>query len=149
MQKRILWWFLVIAWCAFIYYMSDRSALDSAEQSSRVVAALNAILSAFLGEGRVAASSLAIRKAAHFSEYLILGGLLFQALRTSRRTSPGIWPVFALGTFYAVTDEIHQLFVSGRAMRWYDVAIDAAGVLVSVLLLKAARVGSRGVESRE
>lgn len=137
MGKRVFWWFLVIAWCAFIFYMSGKSAVVSAEQSSRVVAILNSLFSALLGEGRVAASSWVIRKTAHFVEYFILGTLLSKAFHTSHTAVPTVWPVFALGTFYAVTDEIHQLFIGGRAMRWYDVAIDAVGVLAGALLLRA------------
>jgi VanZ family protein len=143
MRKKLFWWVLVVAWCAFIFYMSQKSAVVSAEQSSRVVAVLNRFFSALLGESYVTASSWAVRKSAHFSEYLLLGVLLFQALRSPRQPKPAIWPVFALGTFYAISDEIHQLFVSGRAMRWYDVAIDAAGVLAGVLLLTAVRAGRR------
>ena len=35
---------------------------------------------------------------------------------------------------YAATDEIHQLFVAGRAGRFSDVVIDSAGALLGVLV---------------
>ena len=41
------------------------------------------------------------------------------------------WPA---GVLYAVTDEIHQLFVPGRYGQWTDVAIDAAGVALGALI---------------
>jgi VanZ family protein len=68
-----------------------------------------------------------LRKLAHTGEYAVLGLLLHRA--TER---PGL--AFVLGVAYAVTDEIHQAFVPGRHGAPLDVAIDAVGVLVGVLL---------------
>jgi VanZ family protein len=39
-----------------------------------------------------------------------------------------------IATAYAVTDEIHQGFVSGRSAQVRDVLIDTAGALVGVAL---------------
>jgi VanZ family protein len=68
-----------------------------------------------------------LRKLAHVTEYAVLGGLLLRALR-----SPAAAVVVA--TLYAVTDEVHQLFVEGRHGAPLDVAIDAVGALAGVLL---------------
>jgi VanZ family protein len=40
----------------------------------------------------------------------------------------------ALAVLYAVTDEVHQTFVEGRAGAPLDVGIDALGALAGVLL---------------
>lgn len=37
---------------------------------------------------------------------------------------------------YAITDETHQLFVSGRTEQVLDVLIDTIGSLTSILLIK-------------
>ena len=73
-----------------------------------------------------------LRKLAHGAEYAVLGFLLVRALRRAQ-------VAFALGVAYAVTDEIHQYFVSGRHGSPVDVAIDAVGVLVGVLAWRRAR----------
>ncbi len=73
-----------------------------------------------------------LRKTAHLAEYAILGGLLARA--TGRAFSATL-----LGVVYACTDEIHQSFVTGRAGRPVDVAIDAAGVLIGVLVVQELR----------
>jgi VanZ family protein len=70
---------------------------------------------------------LALRKCAHAAEYAALGALLLRA--TGRA-----WLALALGSAYAVTDEIHQHFVHGRVGSPVDWAIDTAGVAVGVLL---------------
>ena len=73
-----------------------------------------------------------LRKLAHGAEYAVLGFLLVRALRRAQ-------VAFALGVAYAVTDEIHQYFVSGRHGSPVDVAIDAVGVLVGVLAWRRER----------
>ena len=75
---------------------------------------------------------LVLRKLAHTAEYAVLGALLVRATGRS-----GI--ALALGTLYAVTDELHQTFVAGRSGRPLDVAIDAVGVACGVLLWQYGR----------
>jgi VanZ family protein len=75
---------------------------------------------------------LLLRKLAHTAEYAVLGALL---VRATGRSSLA----FGLGTLYAVTDEVHQLFVRGRHGSPVDVAIDAAGLACGILLWNAAR----------
>jgi VanZ family protein len=70
---------------------------------------------------------LALRKVAHAAEYAVLGFLL---LRATGRVDLAL----GLGIAYAVSDEIHQHFVSGRQGAPLDVAIDAVGVAVGVYL---------------
>ena len=76
-----------------------------------------------------------LRKIAHVSEYAILGALLARAL-------PEL-AAFWAGVAYAVSDEVHQHFVPGRHGAVLDVAIDAAGVLAGILLLRAVTARRR------
>ncbi len=70
---------------------------------------------------------LVLRKLAHMTEYAILGALLYRAT--------GRAPVaLALASAYAVTDEFHQTFVSGRHGSPVDWAIDTAGAAIGVAL---------------
>jgi VanZ family protein len=73
-----------------------------------------------------------LRKGAHVTEYAILGLLLLRA--TGREV-----PAFLLGVAYAITDEFHQHFVSGRHSSPIDVAIDSTGVLIGIVVLARAR----------
>ena len=70
---------------------------------------------------------LLLRKLAHVTEYAILGALLYRALRRP-------WPAFGIAVAYAGTDEAHQHFVRGRHASPVDVAIDAAGVAIGMLV---------------
>jgi VanZ family protein len=69
---------------------------------------------------------LVLRKIAHAVEFAILGTLLARATGTA-------WLALALGTLYAVSDEVHQAFVPGRVGSAVDVAIDAVGVACGVV----------------
>jgi VanZ family protein len=68
-----------------------------------------------------------LRKGAHLTEYAVLGGLLYRALDREALA-------LAVGIAYAATDELHQYFVRGRHASPVDVAIDAVGVAVGMLL---------------
>jgi VanZ family protein len=68
-----------------------------------------------------------LRKLAHGTEFALLGALLLRALRRPLLA-------FLLGVLYATSDEIHQVFVRGRHGSPVDVAIDAIGVAVGLVL---------------
>jgi VanZ family protein len=68
-----------------------------------------------------------LRKGAHLTEYAVLGGLLYRALGREALA-------LAVGIAYAATDELHQYFVRGRHASPVDVAIDAVGIAVGMLL---------------
>lgn len=73
-----------------------------------------------------------LRKGAHMSEYAILALLLLRALGRDV-------PAFLIGLGYAATDELHQLFVRGRHGSPVDVAVDAAGLALGLLVFHASR----------
>lgn len=81
---------------------------------------------------------LVIRKLAHFSEFSLLGFFLMLHIRqiwmciAVRR--PWLW-AWAIGALYAVTDELHQMFVGGRGPAVTDVLIDSCGVVFGIVLL--------------
>jgi VanZ family protein len=75
-----------------------------------------------------------VRKNAHFIIYLVLAILVQSALRRFRIV--GFKSIlFALGicVLYAITDEIHQIFVSGRGAQVKDVFIDSTGAIVGIV----------------
>ena len=136
--------------CAFVFYMSDQPAVDSTEMSMEIV---DQIVRFFVpGYDQMdAAAQLAaakgvehiVRKVAHFCEYALLGLLAFNLVRRiARAQGPkpsflsrfGTVVAWAGTTAYAVTDEIHQMFVPGRACMVGDVVIDSAGALFGILV---------------
>lgn len=73
-----------------------------------------------------------VRKVAHMTEYFILGIILFFLGKEYKLT---IYSIFLICLFFALTDEIHQLFIIGRVGSIVDVGIDMIGAIVSILFL--------------
>ena len=81
----------------------------------------------------------AVRKTAHFTEYLLLGFMIRLCLESwfgsrMKKLSPLALIGFSAGTAYACTDEMHQLAIEGRSGQWTDVLVDGSGVLAGVML---------------
>lgn len=76
---------------------------------------------------------LPIRKLAHFSIYTVLGVTTMCHVSTYAIDRwKRIGGSLAIGMLYAISDEIHQLFVPGRSGQVTDVLIDTMGVLVGI-----------------
>jgi VanZ family protein len=82
-----------------------------------------------------------LRKCAHTAEYAVLAVLLFRAVERDV-------PAFLMGLAYAVTDELHQELVRGRHASPFDVAMDAAGLSLGLLLVHATRLRAASVQSQ-
>lgn len=79
------------------------------------------------------------RKLGHFTEYFVLGGLLWRALRyhdaagsRSRRLALSI----AITAIYAISDEWHQSFVPSRTASLIDVLIDTFSGICGIWTFK-------------
>jgi VanZ family protein len=133
--RQRLWRYLpLILWMGFIFYASTNEF--SASNTSRIIRPLLLWLFPNISEERIALAHFLTRKAAHFTEYAILGLLAARAFSSSSHRLLGrYW--FQLGTMlivvYALTDEYHQTFVPSRTGSIYDSAVDTAGGLCALL----------------
>ena len=158
-RRGILRWFLTcltLFWMVFIFMMSSAGKDESNSQSGAVC---EFICEHFVeGYEEMAPEeqiqmqqkiSFPVRKCAHLSEYAVLGALMTLTAASWRREgeetmrtgeTPGgtvrILPVLAAGFLYAVSDEIHQIFVPGRSGEPRDVLIDTSGVLIGICLVR-------------
>jgi hypothetical protein len=111
MRRTALAWVPAVAWAALIF-------IASAQPDLRFVPD--------------ATLDLVVRKVGHMAVFGILALLLWRALATTTTVRrPGAWALL-LAILYAITDEAHQAFVTGRHASPVDVAIDAAGVLIAI-----------------
>jgi VanZ family protein len=77
-------------------------------------------------------------KILHFIEYSLFSFLLFLAFFTSGRQflKKNVFFLSCLiGMVYAVTDEIHQGFVSGRSREFFDFVADSLGIIMVQLCI--------------
>ncbi len=76
------------------------------------------------------------RKIVHAAEYALLCFLWWRLLREAMPSEQAALVAFVVAVAYAATDEYHQSFVDGRNGTPVDVLIDAAGVLIGILVLE-------------
>lgn len=128
MKKHILS-ILIVLNLALIWGNSMLTGLSSEAVSGGVLALLGRFLPVLLTE----AGHTFLRKAAHFSEFALLG-LLYCG---RHRLVKGEAPVHLMGFGLAVAciDETIQIFTPGRASSLIDVWIDASGFALGLLLI--------------
>lgn len=79
---------------------------------------------------------LVARKIAHVAEYALLCVLWWRAFRSVLAPERALAAAAAVAFGYAVSDEIHQTFVSGRSGSPRDVAIDSLGIAAAAVFLR-------------
>lgn len=122
---------LVAIWMIIIFLMSSFDATESANQSNFIVNIINNIFKI----ENIELLSFIIRKLAHFTEYLILGFLTINMLNKNDISKKYLLSIL-ICIIYATSDEIHQIFVPGRACQIRDVLIDSIGSITGVYLYK-------------
>lgn len=130
-MKNIRNLIIVIIWMLLIFIMSSFDATESANQSNFIV---NIITDIFKIEN-IELLSFIIRKLAHFTEYLILGFLTINMLNKNDISKKYLLSIL-ICIIYATSDEIHQIFVPGRACQIRDILIDSIGSITGVYLYK-------------
>lgn len=129
--SKAICWALCAACMALIFWFSSRTAAESSAQSDIFVELFKRIF----GDNNV--TDFIVRKAAHFSEFAGLG-LLFAVAFYVQFGKAKIPFALLCASAYAVTDEVHQIFVEGRTCKFTDWVIDTTGALLGVLVVFAA-----------
>ena len=135
-----LWLFgcLTAAIMGMIFWFSAQNALLSQQMSdgflsSLIGSILEKLLPGLTGQGM----AVDIRKYAHMAEFFCLGisaFLFLSELRRWRQDLTAALMAFCFSVLYACTDEVHQIFVPGRAGRFTDVLVDSVGIALGVSL---------------
>ncbi len=156
MAKKIILWIAVILWMGVIFAFSAQPAVESDELSMglaqkifQFINGLNDIpVFAWIGtDNIIVALGVAnhyVRKTAHFMIFAVLAVLVYNLIAAYGIKRSKVVLIAALVCLaYAVSDEIHQIYVPGRAGQVKDVLIDFSGsvsALGVVYLLFGRRV---------
>ncbi len=155
-KKAILLCTALLGWMVFIFAMSAQPGDESGDLSGGITHMLVRIVNGIFSVGWSEAAELEvadmihlpIRKIAHMTEYGVLAVLWYGTCKTvvapgvqSRKrnsritvTGKAYGMAWILTVCYAVTDEIHQIFVPGRSGNLIDVVIDALGAFLALLI---------------
>ncbi|MBR3151329.1 MAG: VanZ family protein [Erysipelotrichaceae bacterium] len=122
-SQKLIRGILLLLWCAVIFWFSAQGGAESQDLSDGLLRFFPFSLFPWAG--------VLIRKFAHSAEFFVLAFFAFLFFDTFKK---GDLPAFVFCFLYACSDELHQLFVGGRAARFTDVLIDMTGVLLFWLL---------------
>ena len=118
-------WILVAVCMGIIFSLSAQNGEESSDLSGSFVMAILEWLKIDIDEGL-------LRTCAHCLEFMGLSLLIFNATYSTWETKLTPLIAFAGTVFYAITDEIHQIFVPGRAFQLSDILVDSTGALIGV-----------------
>jgi len=117
-RRTVLAWAPVVAWAALIFAFSAQPDLR------------------FVPDDGL---DFVVRKVGHMAVFGILALLFWRALSSTTHLRRSWAWALLLAILYAITDEVHQAFVTGRHASPVDVAIDAVGVLIAVGVVAGVR----------
>ena len=120
-----------------IFVLSSQNGQESSNLSQGFISKiLNIIFNNISFENKLIIISkieFIIRKLAHFTLYFFVGTNAIMLFKTYNiKNNEQIALALLIGVIYAVFDEIHQVFVPGRAGKVTDVAIDTLGVISGI-----------------
>ena len=147
---KILTWLLVLLWMLVIFHLSAQPASHSNAQSKDLVDRLvetavtltGADLPPLEKKQLVSRINSTAREYMHGVVFLVLGLLVYRAVTNRGLTkTKAVAIAMAICQAYGLSDEIHQLFVPGRAFELSDLVMDGLGSLIGIGLacLKRSR----------
>lgn len=143
---KLISWAAVVCWMAVIFYFSHQPSGTSSELSFGITERVAAFAERVIPSSDLNLDGLHhyIRKTAHFLVYLLLGILACNVVRV-RKASEYIRIMLALliCVLFATSDEMHQLFISGRSGEVRDVLIDSIGASIGIVLFLIVKTAMR------
>lgn len=133
MKKRtILFLILTLVWMCIVFAFSAETADVSKQTSMNLLNHLTDFFDVNITNREVVEGLL--RSFAHFTLFLF-GGMFSYALFLMVLPKHKCLCTFVFGIGYALLDEIHQIFVPGRAFEVKDIAVDFCGFFIGMCIV--------------
>jgi VanZ family protein len=138
-RMRYLKFYLpVLLWMVVIFMAS--TDVGSSRRTSRIIGPILRWFKPDISDETIRAIQTVLRKSGHVTEYAVLAALAWRARRQqlgsyrewNRREAVAI---IILCFLYAITDELHQQFVSSRQGAAIDVLIDTVGAMAGLFAI--------------
>jgi len=131
---KIFWPILSVMVAAGIFFSSSISG-DVSGNASMTITMLVRFLSP-VGDETLRFMHFLVRKAAHFTVFLVLAFCVAQSLKFYlHKLRTLFFSAWSIAAAYGVADEIHQFFVPGRVMAISDMLINAAGAFFGAAIV--------------
>lgn len=144
----VLSWAIVLLWMLLIFYSSAQVADQSNKLSKGITEVIVETVEKVAPEATFDLDTFNhfVRKNAHFFAYLLLGIFVLHALwRSGVGGVRALVIAFGICVLYAISDEVHQLFVPGRGGQAKDVLIDSSGAIVGIGIYRILKKKKRAV----
>lgn len=145
--KIIISWCLVFIWMVVIFSYSN---MDSTKSNTQSKDTINKVIETTIdtsnkigiidekptiGEKQLIIDKLnkPLRKCMHFTVYCILALLLLNTINKTKVKNKYFITII-ICFLYAITDEYHQTFISGRTGQFSDVLIDTIGATTGIII---------------
>lgn len=137
--KKALPWLLLVFLMIIIFYLSNQPLGQSRELTKTTMIMVADVVEKFIPIDAFKTHGIVrlFRKSAHFFLYLVMALILmfgFKSFGIKGRKSIVLTMLICI--VFAVSDEIHQLFVDGRGAQAKDVIIDAFGAMAGIGIYK-------------
>lgn len=151
-MKKLVSAVILLCWMIFIFSMSNKNGEASSDISSSLIKKSVQIITRIKDEKKLdeisKKYSFIVRKSAHFCEYFILAILVMNVLINFGINKHLVIYTSLFCIVYAISDEVHQLFISDRSGQVSDVILDStASIISSYLFRKIYLRGKRGKKS--
>lgn len=145
-MKKIIKLILIVLWMGVIFTFSSDNADKSTSKSDGFIINIyktfhKVELTKKEQQKVIDKYVFPVRKLAHFTEYLILGLLVISFISEFKTLEIKYLLIsIFICMLYAVSDEIHQIFINGRTAKLLDVFIDTLGSATGVLIYRFIKV---------
>ena len=131
----------VVLWMSIIFIGS--TDLGSSKRTSRIIGPILRWINPNVSDDTIYAIQAVVRKGGDVTVYAVLAALVWRGRRAGRGVKlgeggwnwPEMWGIVGFCCAYAVTDELHQHFVSSRQASPYDVGLDTLGAICALLAI--------------
>lgn len=149
MVRKVVSVILVLLWMMIIFGFSKESGNESGSLSDNIIIAVTETVTDIKRDTKdmqniIKKYSFFVRKCAHFTEYFILGFLVINALYICGVKRYSLIYTIVICILYAVSDEVHQLFVPGRSGQLSDTLLDSSASIFSSYLYHRLIIMKRG-----
>ena len=139
-MKKIVSYILLIVWMIFIFMLSHQTSEVSGGASGSLLYDTLSFIYGIFGLNTANLYDLIeiihepIREIMHALEYFILGILAINALYQSGVNKNIVLYSILFCLIYSISDEVHQLFISGRTFQFLDLFMDFIGYMIGIFI---------------
>lgn len=144
-MKKVVYTILLIVWLLIIFVFSNQNGTISGGNSSGIIYSILDIIYNIFNISKdniyevLSIIHNPIRECAHVFEYFVLAFLTYKTLE-SFNIKENKYIITILFCFLSASlDEIHQLFIVGRAFEYYDILMDTLGSILMLLFIKVIK----------